>query len=217
MKIAVLVALLAVCCVVVVAQHPRHCDAPFEFEAHGFQSDPKMGWMRDGRIFYDARQERTALVEEVMNGTDVEYYHDIHLYRERRMYQINLKTKVCTVRDIPYRFHRWDIPRDAHFVGEAIIGTNAFDNSGLLTTHWEHRNETEHTHWFGGFTERHVGCVPIFDHFHDETIGTVHTDFYDVVLGISDPDVFIPPESCPHTAIATRTARPHHRMAFRKP
>jgi len=195
MKVAVLV-LLGV--VLVVAQHPRHCVAPLEFEAHAFQIDPKMQMFRRGHFAYDARMERTSFFEEVLNGTDDEYFHTIHLYRERRVFDYNLKTKVCTARDLPHRFHRIEIPHAAHFVGDAIVGTNAFENAGVLTTHWEHHNDTEHWRWFGVFTDRSIGCVPVMDHYHDQTIGTVQSEFFDVVLGISDPNVFIPDQSCPH-------------------
>jgi len=61
--------------------------------------------------------------------------------------------------------------------------------------------------WFGAFTDRSEGCVPIFDHFHDEKIGGVTTQFFDVVLGIGDPNVFIPNQACPH--VATKPARKH--------
>jgi len=205
-KAALFVALALCAVVVVVAQHPRHCEAPLEFEAHGFQWDPKMQFFRRGRIFFDARLERTALVEEVENGTDREYLHTIHLFREHKAYDYNLKTKVCTSRTIDHRFHPIHIPHNAHFVGDAIVGTNAFDGAGVLTTHWEHHNDTEHWSWFGVFTDRSIGCIPVFDHFHDERIGSVRTEFFDVVLGISDPNIFVPDQSCPHSDV--RPARP---------
>ncbi len=136
----------------------------------------------------------------------------------------------------------WAGRAQAHFIGEAIVGTNAFDNAGVLTTHWEHHNDTEKStlhhvlpiraavgcfsdggadrisslsggfnggcvyhggcdpggaaHWFGVFTDRDIGCLPVSDHFHDERIGTVQTDFFDIVLGIGDPNIFIPDPSC---------------------
>jgi len=198
MKVAAVVALAAVLCVVaVVAQHPRHCAAPAEFEAHVFQMDHKEQFYRRGHFAYDSRGERTSLFEEVMNGTDDEYFHTIHLFRERTTYRFNLKTKTCTKENLNHRFHRIEIPRDAHFVGDAIIGTNAFMNSGLDTTHWFHENKTEKWSWYGVYTERDAGCVPINDDFHDENIGHVSTNFYDVVLGISDPNVFVPDSACP--------------------
>lgn len=84
-----------------------------------------------------------------------------HSFRERRRYRIDLKTKVCTVEHSDMRFRPWHIPRDAEFVGDAYVGTNAFLHSGVLTTHWNHRNKTENTDWYGVFTDRDVGCVPV--------------------------------------------------------
>jgi hypothetical protein len=205
MKVAILAIALCAAVAVVNAQHPRHCDAPFEFEAHAFQMDPKEQFFRRGHFAYDARNERTALFEEVRNGTDDEAYHTIHLFREHATFRFNLKTKVCTRQALNHRFHRIEIPRNASFVGEAIIGTNAFENSGLLTTHWHHENKDEHWSWYGVYTPREVGCVPVSDEFHDEQVGRVVTNFFDVVLGISDPNIFVPDQSCPR--VATR----HHR------
>jgi len=198
---AIALVVAAFAAVVVVAQHPRHCAAPAEFEAHAIQWDMKEQFGRRGHFAYDSRLERTALLEEVVNGTDDEYFHTIHLFRERRTYRVNLKSKVCTVENLPHRFHRIEIPHNAHFVGDAIIGTNAFANSGVLTTHWEHHEDKDPKwEWYGVFTDRDVGCVPVMDHYHDETIGTLETRFFDVVLGIGDPDVFVPPSSCPRPA-----------------
>jgi len=198
MKGALLIAGLAMVAVVVVAQHPRHCDTPFEMEANAFQIDPKMQFARRGHIAYDARNERIAIFDEVRNGTSDNFYHDIHLFRERRRYRIDLKAKTCTTEHSEQRFRPWHIPREAEFVGEAYVGTNAFMNSGVLTTHWNHQNKTEKTDWYGVFTDRDIGCVPVMDMFHDPNIGTVHTQFFDVVLGIGDPNIFVPPSICPH-------------------
>jgi len=138
----------------------------------------------------------TALYEEVRNGTDDEYYHTIHLHREHKTFRYNLKSKTCTVENLNYPFRRIEIPHNAHFVGDAIIGTNAFASSGVLTTHWHHKNDSPKFEWYGVFTDRSVGCVPVMDHFHDDNIGTMETRFFDVVLGIGDPDIFIPPHEC---------------------
>jgi hypothetical protein len=199
----VLIAALSLA-VVVIAQHPRHCDSPFEFEAHAFQVDPKLQFFRRGHFAQDANLERIALVEAVMNGTNQNYYHEIHLFRERRRYRIDLKSKVCTVEHSDMRFRPFHIPHNSSFVGEAYVGTNAFPDAGVLTTHWEMHNKQEHWHWFGSFTGREVGCVPVMDHFHDEKVGGVTTQFFDVVLGIGDPNIFVPPSSCPHSPKARK-------------
>jgi len=208
-KVLLLVAALALFAVVVVAQHPRHCESPWEMEAHGFQFDPKLNFFRRGRIFYDARNERSALIEEVMNDTSRDYFHTIQLFREHKAYDLNLKTRVCTTRDIHHHFHPLHIPREAHFIGEAIVGTNAFDGAGVLTTHWHHHNDTEKTEWFGVYTDRDIGCLPVSDHFSDPQIGTVRTDFFDIVLGISDPNVFVPPHECDQAVAPAKPTRPN--------
>jgi hypothetical protein len=182
---------------VVYAQHPRHCVSPAEGEARVLQWDASQDFALRGHFYYDSNMERTAMREEIDNSTETDYFHTIHLHREHRSYYINLKTHVCTSAHLDRPFRRIEIPRDAHFVGDAIVGTNAFPNAGVLTTHWHHSNKSPAWEWYGVFTDGGVGCVPVLDHFHDSNIGTVETRFFDVVLGISDPDVFVPPSSCP--------------------
>jgi len=209
MQKAALIALaVALCAVAVVAQHPRHCNSPYELEAHAFQVDPKLGFFRRGRVFYDAWNERTALIEEIDNSTTRDFFHTIHVFRERRAYYINLKTKNCEERHEDVHFRPWHIPHEAHFRGDAIVGTNAFPESGVLTTHWEHHNDTDHSHWFGVFTDGAVGCVPVSDHFYDPNVGPIETQFFDVVLGIGDPNVFVPPNGCKHAAKAKPARTP---------
>jgi len=196
-KAVVLAVVLFAAATAVFAQHPRHCEAPYELEAHGLQWDMKEQFALRGRFFYDAHMERTAMIEEVMNGTSDDYFHTIHLHREHVSYYVNLKTKVCTSAHLDRPFRHIQIPRDAHFVGDAIVGTNAFPEAGVLTTHWHHKNTNPKFEWYGVFTDGSVGCVPVLDHFHDDNIGTVETRFFDVVLGIGDPNVFVPPHDCP--------------------
>jgi len=188
---------VALCAVVVTAQHPRHCDAPFEFGSHAMQWDHKEKFERHGHYEYDAVEERTSLFEEVTNDTDHEFYHTIHLYREHRRTLFNLKTKVCVVEPLDRPFHRIEIPHDAKFVGDAIVGTNAFPGAGVLTTHWHHHHDKDPKfEWYGVFTDRDIGCVPVMDMYHDDTIGTIQSRFFDVVLGTADPNVFIPEPEC---------------------
>jgi len=200
MNKAAIVLALALCVVAVFAQHPRHCRAPEEFEAHVDEWDVKEQWGVRARFVYDAHQERTATYEEIQNATDDDYFHSIHLFREQKTYRINLKTKVCTVGNLQFPFRHIEIPRDAHFVGEAIVGTSAFPDSGVLTTHWHHHSDSPKFEWYGVYTDRDLGCVPVMDHFHDDQRGTVETRFYDVVLGIADPNIFVVPSSCPRPA-----------------
>jgi hypothetical protein len=53
--------------------------------------------------------------------------------------------------------------------------------------------------------------VPVSDEFHDEQVGRVFTNFFDVVLGISDPNIFVPDHSCPKLDAPAPIARHHRR------
>ena len=146
------------------------------------------------------------MFEAERNGTTDDVFHTIHLFRDRVTYRYNVHTKVCTKTALHHNFHRIEIPRDAQFAGDAILGTNAFLNSGLATTHWFHENKQEKWSWYGVFTPRDIGCVPVSDDFTDATVGHVTTQFFDVALGISDPAIFEPNAACRHAADAAPAA-----------
>jgi hypothetical protein len=171
--------------------------APLEMEAHFVQWDMKEQFALRAHFAYDARQERTATIEAVDNSTSKEaFYHVINLHREHRRYIVNLKDKTCQTQQLDYPFRRIEIPRDAHFRGEAVIGTNAFPDSGVLTTMWHHEDKDKKWSWEGVYTDQFKGCIPLMDHYHDEKIGSVNSRFFDVVLGVGDPDIFVPPSVC---------------------
>jgi hypothetical protein len=48
--------------------------------------------------------------------------------------------------------------------------------------------------YFSTWTYR--GCIPVSRNTVSEKYGSGHLSFYDVTLGISDPNVFIPPREC---------------------
>ena len=48
--------------------------------------------------------------------------------------------------------------------------------------------------WDAAVTSK--GCIPVNENFFDKRVGFINRQFFDVVLGISDPNVFIPPATC---------------------
>jgi len=188
-SLTLLLALVAI----VKAQH--HCDAPKEFEARVFRVDVEKKTESRARLAYDSENQRIAHVDEVdTHHKDREFFHEIVLFHEKTRYLINLKKKECKKESISFPFRRFGVPVNASFVGEATIGTEALSNAGVLTNLWEEENKDEGRFWFGSFT--HNGCIPVHDHFRDKTHGLMQSSFFDVVLGISNPNVFVPPKEC---------------------
>jgi len=186
--LTLLLALVAV----VKAQHP--CDAPREFESRVFRVDHEKKFEARGRLSYDFANERTAHVDEVdPKKKDREFFHEIILFHEKTRYLINIKKKDCKKEAITFPFRRFGVPVNATFVGEAEIGSDALSKAGVLTTLWEEENKAEERFWFGSFT--HNGCLPVHEHYRDKT-HAIQTSFFDITLGISNPNIFVPPKEC---------------------
>jgi len=186
------VILVVVFAAFVLAQDPPPCDAPNAFECRLMQIDTtrKDPQMR-GHYAYDDENHRTSLLADVEQAKET--FHVIELFDIKKRYSISLKTSKCTVEALTHDWHHFGVPPGAKFSGQREIGTDAFVEGGVLVNEWH--DSSNNNNWFGVFTAH--GCIPVSDFFQPNTTnGYIHTQFYDVALGISDPSIFIPPSQC---------------------
>ncbi|XP_078591633.1 mammalian ependymin-related protein 1-like [Branchiostoma floridae x Branchiostoma japonicum] len=177
---------------VVYGQAPQPCIAPKLWEARMSRIDPSKRFYERARISYDAINQRVRVIEEVNIKEQRDFFDVLYLHQVGKEYRYNLKTKECEVKQLAEQFRPFEVPANATNFGESYIGTSAFPADGVLITLWG--GEFRGGRYMAAFTNS--GCVPVEDGFCTERIGCVHTSFYDVVAGISDPDVFIPPKAC---------------------
>lgn len=146
------------------------------------------------RASYDAINKRIARFDEIQVGRhrDRDFFAIVELFESKTRFTVNLKTKECNKTSIDYEFRRFGIPSNASFAGQAEIGTDAERNTGVLVDFWF--IETDDIRWEGESTSS--DCLPVSDLFEDRRLGAVHTSFYDIALGISDPNVFDVPKEC---------------------
>ncbi|KJE89395.1 ependymin [Capsaspora owczarzaki ATCC 30864] len=189
----VTLAVLALACLALAQEHQR-CIAPSQFESRIVEVDPSKQFELRGKLVYDAHNQRTATIEEVVVGSQKPaFYHTITLHQLGAQYNINLQTKECKIQTIPRQWRPFEIPHNSTFYGGVIVGTEAFADSGVEVDLWGGHTESGDS-WTGAFTSRI--CIPVSDSVRGDKIGFVHTSFFDTVLGISDPNVFIPPSNC---------------------
>ncbi|KAH3845975.1 mammalian ependymin-related protein 1-like [Dreissena polymorpha] len=190
LKFVVLAALVAVCA----AQVPVKCDSPKQWEARRYRMDRTKQYAELAYHSYDAIYMRTRSVEEVDQGTERDYYDRLHLHNVGVEYVLNLRTKKCNITRNSDPFRTIGIPPDARFVFEATIGAAGIPSEYLIATTWE-----------GSFpdgaqyavTVAEPDCIPIgFDVANNKTSETFHERYFDLHLGIADPEVFIPPQEC---------------------
>ncbi|XP_013400489.1 mammalian ependymin-related protein 1-like [Lingula anatina] len=157
-----------------------------------FQMDITKKFAERAHISYDAINQRIRKVEEVYFNEDREYYDVLWLHNEGMEYRLNLKTKMCNVTALTRPFRKIGIPANAKSGGEAYIGSSVA-NDGVLVSLWSETTE-QGAKYYGSWT--YPACVPVSDYFYDSSVGLVQTHFYNVEVGISDPDRFIPPMEC---------------------
>jgi hypothetical protein len=183
---------------VIRCQEPRPCETPKQWEAKYFEFDSIKGEQTRAHITYDAIYRRERVVEEYLHGKDKDYFDVLYLHSTRLMYVYNFKTKKCTIEQINRPWRNFGIPRNASSLGEAYIGASGVPKAHLLVTFWrdEIKDEKGNKYEYSGVWT-HDACLPVTVAL-SSTTAKVNAvmNFFDIVSGISNPDVFIPRKEC---------------------
>jgi len=147
------------------------------------------------RLSYDGDNRRTRTLQVVQNGTEKTTYDILYYQRCRTMFIYNLDTKECKRIKTDYPWQPMEIPEEATYVGDGYAGSAGVPQGGLLVQTWSgHRSEQ------GGFdymfTLTRHGCIPMSYTMWGKDLGLINANFYDIVLGIDDPNVFRPRQAC---------------------
>lgn len=182
----------------VFAQLPVPCTSPPQWEARVFSYDPFQKDTILARITYDAVYKRERIIEEYRLGDQDDFYDVLYLHNQQIEYRFNFKTKECKKQAVTRPWRDFGIPTNATSYGESYIGSSAVSNANVLITTWgkeftdEKGNKID---YMGAWT--YEACLPIYSHYFSkaDNINT-HTNFYDIVPGIDNPNVFIPRKEC---------------------
>ena len=118
------------------AQTPKPCTTPPQWEANIFDSNEQQKFTVRARLSYDATYHREHLVEEIDDGTGESFYEVLALFDNQIEFIYNFKAKNCTRQPITRQWRDFGIRPDARSFGEAYIGTSALPGLGLLVTIW---------------------------------------------------------------------------------
>ncbi|KAK3611474.1 hypothetical protein CHS0354_032755, partial [Potamilus streckersoni] len=180
MKTVLLFLLVGYC----VAQTPTPCDTPKQWEGRTFIVDRSKMFSVFAKISYDANAPRVRIIEEVQSGKETDYYDTLYLHNIGKEYRLNLRTKKCNVTELTRPFRPFEVPADATFGGEALIGLAGFPNENLIAVLWDGKFDANN---FYEITVTQPDCVPInFAVFTNTSV--VFQSFFDITLGIPDPD-----------------------------
>ncbi|CAF2050550.1 unnamed protein product [Rotaria magnacalcarata] len=180
----------------VVAQQPRPCASPSQWEARIISHINNENITVQGKLSYDSVYQRERFIEQVVVGDDY-YYETIALFQVRLEFVINLTARNCSRLPLTRPWRDFSIRPDAHSYGEAYIGSSALPSTGLLITMWGGNYTTpsnDTVNYIGTWT--YEACLPVSHTSIHPKYGITHDSFYDVSGGISDPNVFIPPREC---------------------
>ncbi|XP_065177896.1 mammalian ependymin-related protein 1-like [Sycon ciliatum] len=190
MKVLLVVALLVV---VARSQVPEPCEAPNVWEGRVFEVVPSRRFERFGKISYDKLGERFRIIEELNGGNTTVRYDELYLHKEKIRYRFNLNTRVCTKEALTEPFQPIEVVTGARFESELYIGSSSVPGGSVAVDLFGGERTVEGPYQ-ATFTT--LQCIPVTSAHVSPTYGFVHWNFYDVTLGISDPNVFIPRSEC---------------------
>jgi hypothetical protein len=194
-----LYAVLAAVIAVAVAQR---CNIPPQWEARLVAFDPNERRYHNhtsnyniyAHYVYDQVNARKFRVEEASFGdSGFRRLAILELYQTRRAYVTDLQTRDCTIYNINEPFFSHEIPANAEFYGYEYLGSSPYAIE-LSTWGADVTYAGQTGRWYGTYTTDN--CVPVRSDIFFNTTGFHFEEFTNVVLGIGDPNVFIPPAGC---------------------
>merc|ERR1712136_380288 len=199
-------ALILFCLISVVLSQQHRCVAPSFFEAHLQMYDHRTGFFRDGRFSYDSVEQKVRIVEEVSENATQPQYDELMLFGMKKRFSLDLKTKKCEVSDLTEPFRHIEAGIESHYMGESTIGLPSprAVGMGVVLSSWSATVNRGHIkgHEFYSFTRD--DCIPVSETFYgieNASKGKVqqihfHRNYYDVTIGLHDPQVFDIPTEC---------------------
>uniref|UniRef100_A0A8C6Q864 Ependymin-like 1 n=1 Tax=Nothobranchius furzeri TaxID=105023 RepID=A0A8C6Q864_NOTFU len=184
MKAVILLACFSVCCS---ALRPRPCGeySRRDFLLESPKSDGKLTAF--AKYSYDALGQRVRLREG--GSYDNETFHF-----DRVVYMINDRNHTCSKKRLDTHFHPLMVPRNSSLLGQVVLGSSSGPGQGLLVNTWVGELHMRNAKYMSTVTE--FGCIPVTTLFHTEERGWVVSSFFNNVVGITDPDLLIPPSFC---------------------
>uniref|UniRef100_A0A3Q3FZ77 Mammalian ependymin-related protein 1 n=2 Tax=Labrus bergylta TaxID=56723 RepID=A0A3Q3FZ77_9LABR len=154
-------------------QRERCEAAPTGVEAINGSADKTVGTVRRSSLKYI---QRCHFFIFLFLGS--RFFEYIFLHQSLVMFQIDQKTKDCS---------KISLTEDQYIIG------GPGDN--VEVQEWSDRKPArQHETWVGVYTLK--DCYPVQETYARNSSVTTSTRFFNLQLGISDPDVFTPPSTC---------------------
>ncbi|KAG9265740.1 ependymin-like [Astyanax mexicanus] len=184
------------------AQQPHPCKAPPYLEGKLFVLFPEGHTTLFEQFAYDAVEERIRVVASIKHDSQEMIEDRLLFFRERFYYEIHYHNKSCVKTPFDAQFNPIQIPHDAHHQAQFVLGSLSAPAEGLLVNSWVGYIPETKANYSMTFTE--FGCIPITILTTDEKKDHFFSSFFDLVVGLENPDVFIPPSFCTSAKVVER-------------
>ncbi|XP_013878413.1 ependymin [Austrofundulus limnaeus] len=193
MRVLLLLVCLAVCCL---AQRPQPCYSPPLLSGSLTVVSQSVKLSASVKYTYDALQKRIRLREIGTYGDKPFHFDFLLLYKQGIVYKINNENQTCSKKRLDINFHPLRVPRNASFVGQAVLGSSSGPGEGVLVNTWGGEVHTRNgtAKYISTVTE--FGCIPITTLYLTPKNEWVVTSFFDNIVGIPNPQYLIPPKFC---------------------
>uniref|UniRef100_A0A3P8RWR5 Mammalian ependymin-related protein 1 n=1 Tax=Amphiprion percula TaxID=161767 RepID=A0A3P8RWR5_AMPPE len=163
------------------------CLAPPQWEGRWVLYDHGTGRNNRAAVSYDGLNRRIRVLQQHKKHTPLHL-----LYQNMVMFQIDQKTKECSKIALTDAWDPFDIPDNSTFEDQYFIGG---PGDSVEVQEWSDRKPArQHETWVGIYTLK--DCYPVQETYTRNSSVTTSTRFFNLQLGISDPDVFTPPSTC---------------------
>ncbi|KAF4077340.1 hypothetical protein AMELA_G00206930 [Ameiurus melas] len=176
------------------AQKPHHCKSPPYLQGKLAVDFPEGKSMVYEKFYYDALEERIRVVAVGKEGEHDVFMDRLLLFREKVYFDISYHNKSCIKASLDATFTPIAIPLDARHRAQVVLGSLSSPAQGLLVNNWVGTDAKTKANYSLTFTE--LGCIPILSMYHFDGVGHFLSSFFDMVIGIEDPMVFVPPDFC---------------------
>ncbi|KAJ8384923.1 hypothetical protein AAFF_G00197310 [Aldrovandia affinis] len=155
-----------------------------------------------GKYNYDALGNRVRFREFGLKD-GMPFQNDrLMLFEEGVSYEINWPFG-CKKRALETSFQPMQVPSNATFMGQVIVGSSSMPLQGLLVNNWVGELPEMQAKYMASFTA--IGCLPLSTIYYTNETGYMSISFHNIVHGIDNPQVFFPPAICKHAELKGKT------------
>ncbi|KAG7497213.1 ependymin-like [Solea senegalensis] len=193
MRVLVLCVFLSLGCL---AQRPQPCTSPSLLTGNLAVSTTDEKLLVYAKFTYDAVREHIRLTEFGYHNNKTFHLDLLFLFKQAVVYHIDDKTHTCIKFHLDTKFHPLAIPQNASLLAQVVLGSSSGPGQGVLVNSWVGGLMIlgEQAKYLSTFTE--FGCIPVSNMLHTNTSGWQVTSFFNIVIGLADPQRLIPPHFC---------------------